>query len=135
MAIPQLTKYAASTLPSLNMVLSEFSALTHEASRSQSRFESRSGLTQVSEASQYTRNRWKISGFLLSNSDKTAFEDFWEGRRCSCLPFKWTDDVSGDLHFVRFAESKVLFQRLSVSAWAIEFDIVEAHPLEIDTEA
>ncbi|WP_448807460.1 hypothetical protein [Aminobacterium colombiense] len=135
MATPQLTKYAASTLPVLNDVLTFFSSRIHRTVRHQSRFEARSGLVQTSEASQYTRNTWAIIGYLLTNADKEAFEAFWEGRKGICIPFKWTDDTKKALHYVRFADSEIAYQRIKGEAWTVEFDIESAHPLEIDVEA
>ncbi len=135
MATPQLTKYAASTLPSLNDVLPLFSARVQKNNRNQSRFESRSGLVQTAEASQYTRKRWTVVGYLLTNTAKDSFEAFVEGRHGICIPFKWTDDTKETLHYVRFSESEIAFQRIKGPAWEVEFDIETAHPLEIDTEA
>lgn len=132
MAVPTIKKYNASDLPLINEVLTSFSSVEQKDKRDQSIFISPSGVFQAVESSQYTARIWLIQAFLLSNTEKNNFISFREGRNVQILPFKWIDDADSVRKFVRFNSDEIRYQRISVTAWSAEFEIREAHPLEIN---
>ena len=130
MAVPEITKYAASTLATLT--LPAYSVMEVSQQDAVDEFTSPARLSQFLYYSAFLEKRWNISIPALTSAQVTSLHTFWTTQKGRAIPFKWTNYVDATLYYVRFDSKTLSFEAIAPGYWSCSFVLRQAHTLEVD---